>query len=202
MPMPGHDLTTGVAQHSRTQRLDHSRFLGDGDELVRPDHAPLRIAPPQQGFHAARPPARHFDLRLVDKKEFVVHQAPAHVGFELQSRLHPGIHVGGVEAVSVAAGFLGGIHRRVGLLDHRAWIGRVDGVHRHANRAGQRRCLIAQTKRRKKGFAHAGDDLHDLEGRLVRVESGKNDHELVAAETRHGIRFAHRAGQSLRDRLQ
>ena len=81
-------------------------------------------------------------------------------------------------------------------------IGRVDGVHRYADRAGERRCLIAQTKRRKEGFAHACDDVHDLEGRLVRVETGKNDHEFVAAEARNSVRLAHRAGQSLRDRLQ
>src|SRR6202171_5979346 len=46
MGVPGHDLPTPVTQYSRPQRLDHSRFLGDGNELVRSDHTPLRIAPP------------------------------------------------------------------------------------------------------------------------------------------------------------
>src|SRR5207244_1246024 len=35
LAVPGHELPAGVAQHARTERLDHSRLLGDGHELGR-----------------------------------------------------------------------------------------------------------------------------------------------------------------------
>jgi hypothetical protein len=81
---------------------------------------------------------------LVDEEELVVHQATPHVGLELQSKLHPRVHVGGVEAVRVAADFLCRVHRGVRLLDQCDGVVGVERVHRDADRAGQRRRLVRQ----------------------------------------------------------
>src|SRR5208283_5306507 len=96
--MPGDELPAGVAQRPRAKSLDHPRFLGDGDELGRADHAALRIAPAQQRLHAERPAGIHVDLRLIDKEELIVHHPAPHVGLELQARLYADVHVRGVEA--------------------------------------------------------------------------------------------------------
>ena len=149
-----------------------------------------------------RAPGLHLDLRLVDEEELVVHQAAPHVGLELQPQLHARVHVGGVEAVGVAAGLLRRVHRGVGLLDQRHRIARVERVHRHADRARERRHLVGQPERREERLAHAREHRHRLERRVRGIEPGQDQHELVAAEPRDGVRLAHRAGQPLRDRLQ
>ena len=147
-------------------------------------------------------PGFHFDQRLVHEEEFVVHEAAAHVGLELQSRLHSRVHVGGIEAINVAACFLGGIHRRIGLLDQTSGIARVHREYRYADGARQRGRLIAKAEGSEERFADARHHGHDLEGRVRGVEPRQNDHEFVAAQPRHGIGLAHCARQALRNGLQ
>src|SRR4029079_1085053 len=80
-------LPAGIAQHARAQRLDHSGFLGHRYEFIRADDAALGIAPAQQRLDGARAARLLLDLRLIEEKELVVHQAAAHVGLELQPQL-------------------------------------------------------------------------------------------------------------------
>ena len=200
LPVPLHDLAARVAQHARAQRLDHPRLLGDGDELGGRHHAALRIAPAQQRLDAAGPPAAKVDLRLVDEEELVVHQPPAHVGLELQPLLHARVHVRGVEAICVAAGLLRRVHRGVRLLDQRHRVHGVQRVDRHADRARERGRLVGEAERRLERVADPLQHGHDFEGRMRRVEAGQDHHELVATQSRDGVRFAHRVGEALRDR--
>ena len=108
----------------------------------------------------------------------------------------------GEEAVGVAAGVLGRVHRGVRLLDEAHAVLRVGRVERDADRARERRRLVGQPERRHERVAHARQHRHHLVRRLLRVEARQDHDELVAAQPRDGVRLAHRAGQPLRDRLQ
>ena len=145
----------------------------------------------------------HVDLRLVGEEELVVHQAAPHVGLELQPRLHARVHVGGVEAVRVAADLLRRVHRRVRLLDQRH---RIVGVERDTSRRRSSRSASASGRTSRNG---ARNDSRTRASTVIvsnvacaGSRPGRIDDELVAAEPRDGVGFAHRRGEPLRDRLQ
>src|SRR5205823_8684855 len=181
LAVPGHQLPAGVAQHACTEGLDHPRLLGDGDELGRADDSALGVAPAQQRLDAERAAGIHVDLWLIDEEELVVHEAATHVGLELQPRLNPRVHVGGIEAVGVAPRFLRRVHRRVRLFDDPVRIGCIDRVYRHADRAGQRWSLVDNAKRRQERLADARKYRHYLEGGVRGIEAWQDQNELVAA---------------------
>ena len=160
----------------------------------------------RQRSSASTPHARprlHLDLRLVDEEELVVHQAAAHVGLELQPQLHARVHVGGVEAVGVAARVLGRVHRGVRLLDQA-----------HARRRASSGYIDTPIEQVSVGVwsARRNGAWNDSRTRASTVitskvacagsRPGRITHELVAAQPRDGVRLAHGAGQPLRDRLQ
>ena len=129
-------------ENALAERLNHSRFFSDRNEFRRQDNSAFGIAPAHERLDAAGTPRLHLDLRLVDNEEFVGHQRTAHIGFELHAFLHARIHVGRVKTVRIAARFLCRVHRRVGLLDQRHGVGRVDRIDGDADRAGEGRNLI------------------------------------------------------------
>ena len=95
-------------------------FLGDRDEFRRADDAALRIAPAQQRLDAARRARLACRSAAGRRRKNSSSIRPRRMSVSICSRcLHARVHVGGVEAIGVAAGFLGRVHRGIGLLDQR-----------------------------------------------------------------------------------
>ena len=118
----------------------------------------------------------------------------AHRGSHLEARLYRFFQAGGVEEQAVAPGLFGSVHGLVGGAQHVA-----DGL-----------CIVrvtgnADTRRDKhivrpqlKGLFQGREDVVGG-GLQIRglAEAGKGDGELVAAQARHRVGFAHALGDAL-----
>ena len=204
--MPSRCHATSCRQASRSTRAPSAWIIPDSSAMGMNSVGGItpRTGSRQRSSASTAPvrPGLQVDLRLIGEEELVLQQSAPHVGLELQPRLHARIHVGRVEPVRVAADFLGRVHRGVRLLDERHGVVGVEREHRNADRARQRRRLVGEPERRQERFADARQHRHRLERRVRRIEPGQDHDELVAAEPRDRVGFAHRGREALRHRLQ
>ena len=108
-----------------------------------------------------------------------------------QALVHALVHLRGVELEVVAAVLLGAVHRRVGVLQQRVDVGPVLRVEADAGAAGD---VAAPCPRWSIGSLDLGDDaLHRAEDDLLVRLVVQDQHELVAAEARHGVALAQHA---------
>ncbi len=203
LALPACQLEAGSAHDPGADLDDEPAFFGDADEVKRQHDLAIGLVPAQQRFgpdHAARA----VELRLVVQYEFVALQRAPQAAFEFGAREPRGLHRRVVEAKRVAPGRLGLVHRGVGLAQ-----GRFDRVVQaaqrdHADAHRQRVMQLAQLERRRQRRNHLfGDRLGLRRRHIARILDGPDQHhELVAAQTRHHVRFAHAAFEPARHGLQ
>ena len=161
------------------------------------------MAPAHQRLHA-RDPARLVHLGLVLQEELALHEGLAQVAFQRRTRGHRGLQARIEEAQRVLAGGLGLVHGDVGLLEQLA---RAFGVGAETGHADARGALVLVAFE-PVGLGQCRQDLLADPARLHRdllrhrAELLEHDHELVAAQARHGVDLAHAGHQAHRDLLQ
>ena len=105
------------ASSSTSRRwYDETALLGARDEAGQRHELGAAAVPAQQGFDADDPARGEVDLRLVVQLELVLVERAVQRRLGLQAFERVDVHLLGVEAGGVAAGALGLIERRVGLL--------------------------------------------------------------------------------------
>ena len=199
LPGPDHQLPAGGFQHPVAQRHDQPGGLGLLDELGRIDQAAPRMLPAHQRFRAGHAP-RRIDLRLVVQHELAFIERPAQVRIEQGTGGNRRLHFRVEEAQRVAARLLGLVHGRIGTLHqfidrHRMIAEQRDADARRAVVAARIVFAAAEAQVQQVGFVEHGLDLHRHTLRLhggqrLGVEIFENDHELVAAQPRHGVALA------------
>ncbi|KQW97190.1 hypothetical protein ASC94_10405 [Massilia sp. Root418] len=144
---------------------------------------------------AALEPLLLRDLRMQLQKHLVVGDCVAHVGFQLVPGLGARAHLGRVKAHLQCAAALGIVHGHVGgahQVECAAAVVRVD-AHPHG---GTDRDVLAVEQQRP---VHAGAQAFDHAQREAqRGLFDQHQHELVAAQARHGVAVAHRGLQPAR----
>ena len=107
-------------------------------------------------------------------------------------RLHAGVHLRLEEAIDAAAVGLGAVERHVGVLQELVGVGAVGGRERDADAGVDHHHVAVNVVGR-------ADRLGDAPGQPLRVggigDVGLDDGELVAADARDGVGFAHAAAQ-------
>ena len=88
---PQIELGAGTAQHGLPQGQDQARLLGQGNELRRADHAPLRVAPAGQGLGTDEL-ALMVHHRLVMHQQLAARQALAQVSLQVRAGIHRRLH--------------------------------------------------------------------------------------------------------------
>ncbi len=81
----------------------HADFFGQGNELVRHDHAVFRVAPAQQCFDTERFVCRQIDDRLKVKLEFVARQCLGEVELQRAAGAQLVVHLGAEQPIAVAS---------------------------------------------------------------------------------------------------
>jgi hypothetical protein len=119
--------------------------------------------------------------------EFVAFERPAQAGFQHEAFDRLGLDLVGVEQERVAASFLGGIHRRLGVLGERAFILRVGGKQRGADAGGHAAFLTVDRRRLDDGGQYLARDIRNLIGV---GDFAQQKHELVAADACDHIALA------------
>src|SRR6266568_424481 len=108
--LPGLGARADLAQRPQADRNDQTRFLGEMDEFLREQQAPLGVLPAQQRFDPRDRACGHVDLGLVVHAELAPLQAVPQAGLQGELLRRVRLQLGGVEAESVAAPVLGAVH--------------------------------------------------------------------------------------------
>lgn len=166
-----------------TERHDVAALLGQGDELVRRDHATARVRPADERFESGGGAVAHLDDRLVPQGERVVGDGRVHARLEFVPGDEPGVELGVEEPPSLLARGLGRVEGEVGVAEEFLGMGAVeDGRDADAGRHGDR--SVGEVE----GLAQG---VHDLGRQGLGVagfaRSLDEDGELVAAEPRRGV---------------
>ena len=190
-------------QHPAPQRQDESGFLGHRDELGGRHQAALWVVPAHQCLHPHKA-AVLVHLGLEMQQELLERQRMAQVVFQGGTGAHRRLHFRVEEAQRVAPGRFGLVHGQIGLLEQFQHAG-LRPQEGHDADAGRAAVVVAC---QGVGLAELGQDLlahatglHHQRLR-VRAQAFEHDHELVAAQARHGIHAAHAGVQALRHLLQ
>ena len=165
----------------------------------RLDQAARRVCPPQERFGADDGAGLEVEDRLVVHDELVALERAAKLRLELEALRDLVDHRVVEEVPAGLPVLLRLVHRGVGVAEqhHRIGVlGRV-GLHRHdADAHRQHRVVAVEHDRR---LDRVADLLGDPGGVVDRLQSFAEDHELVAAGSRDGVRRASRAGEAVRD---
>ena len=131
--LPAHHLPTGLVEHPGIDLGDQPDALGNGNEITRRNHAPLRVLPAHQGFETHAAQIVQGMHRLVEHPQFMVFQRMA----QLACRLYPVLGVGGqflgIQGVAGTPVALGLEQRRVGVAQQLFGTRRIAGVEADAD---------------------------------------------------------------------
>ena len=201
--LPAAQLSTRGLQHPQAYGQYEPRFFGQRNELIRGDHAALRVLPADQRLGPDRAyTTAHLDL--VVQQKLPGSQRSAQVVFQCSTGRDRRLHHRIKEPDRVAPRCFCGVHGQVGVFD--------DVFHRLALAAEQH-------------GSHTGRAVHMVQGKLVRlVQGGKyflghilcllsrvggkriqvfqQHQKLIAAQAGHGVAFAHTSRQAQRNLLQ
>ncbi len=177
-------VPAALVQHPPADRQDQARLLGDRDELVRRDHAALRVAPPQERLHAGRLAVLQAHDGLVVQLEPAFGDRPLEIAAQLQAGEHPLVHLWLEEPVAALAVALGDVRGGVGVADQ--LVGRrpvARASDRDADAAARHHLAMAGAHGRGQRLEHALGRV----GRLLdRPDVLEEEGELVAAEAGGG----------------
>ena len=147
------------------KRRDQPDVLGQPDELARPDQAAIGMVPAHQRLDPDHPVGRELELRLVVDDELLAGQRLAQLALEGHRAAGGDVHLGGEEAVGVAARLLGPVHGELGVLQQRLDGAAVGRGHGDADAGADVHLAGADHERRGEGLAQPPRQL----GRIVRA---------------------------------
>ncbi len=108
-----------LVEHPPSDRDDHPRLLGDGDEPIRLDDTEGRVIPAQERFEADDLLRLQPDDRLVDEHELSSGEGADEVVLQHQPLDRRGAHLGIVDHPPRLPGGLRAIHGDVGITEQR-----------------------------------------------------------------------------------
>src|SRR6266852_806290 len=197
--LPGFGAYAYLAQRPQADRNDHSRFFGEVDEFLRKQQALLGVLPAQQRFDPGDRAGRNVDLGLVVHAELAPLQAVPQAGLQRELLRRVRLQLGGKEAESVAAPFLGAVHGDVRSREQRLRVAAVGRI--SADPDAQRDVELLPVDLAELG--HGREQLPGDLGQRGRVaQLLDQQHELVSAEARDDVALAHAVCQALGGFLQ
>ena len=189
---PQGQLAAGGIEHPVADLEDERAFLGERDELSRHDHAAFGMHPAHQYFGAQRAVFFAY-LDLVMQFQLPVEHGETQIRFQRRTCLHNLLHDRVEETHGIASRFLRLVHRHVGALEQRVDRFLVAVVQADADAGRAVMLVLLEEVGGGQGRTQLFGDHGDFLGSFLRIaaEFLEQHHELVAAEARHGIFFAH-----------
>ncbi len=185
---PGRDLAAGGLEHPAADGHDQAAILGHRNEAGRRHLADFGIVPAQQRLEAGDAAAIDVELGLVGEAEFRAAQRLVQAILQQQVFAHLVVHRLVEEAIGVAAGRLGRVHRGIGPLQQGVEVLAVVRVEGDADAAARGDGVAVD----EDGLGQAQQDLAGDALRRGRVGNVvEQDDELVAALPAHGVGVAH-----------
>lgn len=169
---------TGLAHDPFADRDDQAGFFGDADELIRTDHALLRMIPAQQGFQSLQAAAAQAQLRLVEHFQLVLVQRAAKVVFHEQLVVGLGMQRLGEDLDLVLAVGFRLVQRLPGMLHQGFRIASVQRGAGQAQRGTDADQLLVDEQRPVEGMQNL---ISQAKG-VVDLLAVQQDGELVAGE--------------------
>ena len=157
------------------------------------------MAPAREGLDAEDTPGGGLDLRLVDDEDLRRADGFTQIVSEGDPGSYVGIHRFGEEPVGGAALGLRTVEREVGTRQQHLRIRGIQAVDGDANAGADSHPVLADEERLAEGLQHS---CRQNAGIRRHPDLGREDGELVAAETGHSISFPDAAFQTLGDLLQ
>ena len=188
-------VAAGTPEHPFADRQDHAGFLGDLDELHRPDHAALRVPPPDQRLVADYLAFREVELRLVVQVEIAAQEGCMQFEFDPLPVVGDLAHVRVKHRPVADAAGAGVLQRKIGAAQQQNRIGtvlrHVDDTDRQVDRLQMRRQLV--------GRHHLLDKLlDDPVDRLCRLAVGIKHREFAGPDASDDRVFRQAGAQALR----
>ena len=184
-PLVGPDahLAAAFLDHPVAQPVDQPEALGNRDEHVGPHHAARGVLPAQQRLHALQPSQPGIDLGLIVQLQLAPLQRVAQVLLQAQLILQPLVHPRLEKRIGIAAGPLGGVHGRIGVL-HQLQAVAMLRVQRHPHRTGKRHLVALNLQRLRQHLDHPVGQAGAI-GHIRNILG--QQHELVAANAGHRV---------------
>jgi hypothetical protein len=117
MIRPCGSLCAGGSQHPFAEFIYQAGILRNRDEFGRRDHAPIRMAPAQQGFAAGHLVVAKIDNGLVMDFESAAQERQTQILLHGKPGLRSSIHARLEESIGSTSIGLSTIHRQIGILD-------------------------------------------------------------------------------------
>ena len=191
--LPGDDLAAGLVQHPATDFVDDADLLGQGDELRRRHQAQLGMTPARESLHGHHPAGAQVDLGLIVQAELVARQGVAQRVLEQQALKDARGQGRLEELIRVAPARLGFVEGAVGVHEQGIDVRAVAGVQADAD-AGRHHKLVAADHDR---LRDATEQILSGHHGALRVDLAlEQEHEPVAAQTRHRVAAARRLAQA------
>ena len=197
--LPGLGARADLAQRPQSDRNDQTRFLGEVDEFLREQQAPLGVLPAQQRFDPRDRACGHVDLGLVVHAELAPLQAVPQAGLQGELLRRVRLQLGGVEAESVAAPVLGAVHGDVRSRQQRLRVAAVGRIGADPDAQRDVELLPVDLAQLGHGCEQLSRDLGQR-GRVAQLFD--QQHEFVSAEARDDVALAHAVCQALGGFLQ
>ena len=184
--LPDQAALAGARKERRRQQLPAGPVLAAG-------------VPAQERLGGQSAPACERDYRLVDNLQLFARQRVCQTPLGLQVRLRLKAQALAEDFHAGAAAALGPVHRHVRLSQHR--LGVCLGIARESNAhaCGHRNLGASDDEGPAQGLKHP---LGESQGFGFAFEVLGQDHELVAAEARHGVAVSHHLFEPARDEQQ
>ena len=116
--LPGPELLARLLQHPLAERHDEAGVLGEGDERVGGEPAPLRVVPAHQRLDAGDAAGLERHDGLVDEAQLAGLDAAGQVGLQLEPLEGARVHLLLEQLDAVLALLLGQVHGHVGVAQH------------------------------------------------------------------------------------
>ena len=192
-------LPAGLAQHPLPDGHDHSRLFGDADEHGRRHDAVTGTLPAEERLHRRRLARVQPDHRLVMQHQLLALDGVTERSLQGEPLRGTRVHGGRAQAIRVAPGFLGPVHRAVRVFEEELRGIAVVGMNGDPD-AGRHVEVVAFDV---DGMGHRLEQFLGDACRVLRVvEVRQKDCELVAAHPGDGVPLAQDHPQARRDRAQ
>ncbi|MNJ29758.1 hypothetical protein D3C77_243370 [compost metagenome] len=181
--MPFAQLPARLVEHPLTNADDVAVLLGQGNELVRRDHAQFRMLPAQQGFDADHTLVAVAYLRLIHQVQLVAWQGFAQVFFQFATAAHLAVDAGDIKLVAIARASLGQGHGLFGFLQQLLGAVAVFGEQGDADGGAQADFLVVEGEGRLQVIEDALGQFRRLVGLF---DIGLHQCKLIATQARQG----------------
>ena len=197
--LPLRQLFNALLHHPVTYLGTERAVFYQGQELGGRNHTMLRVAPPQECFHAQHTARAHVDLGLKVQNELVAVQGFLHARNGLKLSFGAPVVLRVKEQVAIAPRLFGAVHGMVGVTHQRVGVHMVQRVHGGANAGGHHHRRHTETQ--GVGFSQVAQYAFDGLAALFNGGCAQQENEFVTTESRDRITatgpVAHGAAQSI-----